>query len=195
MTGLPSRSPVMFLIVLSAFAFASASAYAHAYSSSVPSASAAAAAAAAAVNTTMPKLVYAKTSYPYTSTSKSIVDCGQGKSLFQITSLSLFPTSVQAGKNISIQLQYSSPVRVDNGTIVVKMTYNFMPLPTSVNLLCASATCPIEPGLHDGSTVQNIPVGLSGSLTSRITWLDTTNTQLLCIQVSVSIIAQKRLFF
>ena len=178
----------MFLIILSAFAFA----YAHAYSSSVPSASAA---AAAAVNTTMPKLTYAKTSYPYTSTSKSIVDCGQGKSLFQITSLSLFPTSVQAGKNISIQLQYSSPVRVDNGTIVVKMTYNFMPLPTSVNLLCASATCPIEPGLHDGSTVQNIPVGLSGSLTSRITWLDTANTQLLCIQVSVSIIAQKRLFF
>lgn len=122
----------------------------------------------------------------------SVTDCGQGKSIFQITELA-FPASLQAGATANLTLQYMAPVQVENGTITTKVTYNFIPLTPTTSLLCASASCPIEIGFHDGSTSVTVPTGLSGTIVSNIVWTDTAGSQLLCVQMSVKVTAQKLL--
>jgi hypothetical protein len=118
--------------------------------------------------------------------SASISDCGVGKSVFQITGLSLDPpTQAAAGDNVTLGLFYNSPVAVQNGTVKTSITYNFLPLSPSITSLCDSIPCPIDVGSHDGSSWYLMPSGLSGTLSSKIVWSDMNNNQLLCIQMSL----------
>ena len=127
------------------------------------------------------------------SAAASISDCGVGKSVFQITSLSLDPpTQAAAGDNVTLGLLYNSPVTVDNGTVTTSITYNFLPLSPSIAPLCDSVSCPIDVGPHDGSSWYLMPSGLSGTLSSKIVWSDMNNQQLLCIQMSLKAIASRK---
>ena len=115
--------------------------------------------------------------------SAAVKSCG---GLFTIDQLGLTPTTTaKAGDNVSLSLLYTSTVEVTTGSVTNSVTYNFIPLTPTVTDLCASTTCPITIGGHDGSSWSTMPSGLSGTISTRIVWKDGVGAQLLCIDMSL----------
>lgn len=120
----------------------------------------------------------------FASTFASVTNC-QPNSIFKITELVLDPpTTVVAGQNVSLILFYTSPMIVDSGTITTSVTYNFIPFTPTEAPLCASATCPITVGDHDGSSWFLVPTGVKGIITTKIVW-KAQGTELLCISINL----------
>lgn len=115
----------------------------------------------------------------------SITNCAPN-SVFQITQLALDPpTTVTAGQNVSLNLIYTTPVEINDGTVTTSITYNFLPITPTVEPLCTSTTCPILIGYHDASSWYLMPTGVRGTVTTKIVWTDVNNTQLLCISMTL----------
>ena len=125
-------------------------------------------------------LAFAATAYA------SIVNCGKSP-LFTIQTLELSPPDVIVpGENVTLTLLYNSPVTVTDGTVKTAITYSFIPITPTIAPLCDSVPCPIEPGLHDGSTSYPYPLGVSGKTTTTITWADMAAVELLCIKITLT---------
>ena len=117
----------------------------------------------------------------------TISNCGVNP-LFTITQLDQSPlTKVTAGQNVSLTLKYTSYAAVSAGTVTTAVTYNFIPFKPTVADLCTSVVCPLAPGDHDGSSILATPVGISGTVVSKITWNDQDGAQLLCITSTLSV--------
>lgn len=118
----------------------------------------------------------------------AVSNCGSDLSKFSITTLQQDPAdTIQAGQNLTLILKYSSFEEVTDGTVTTSITYNFIPLAPTLTSLCTSVICPLLPGEHDGSTSEVFPSGLSGSVTSKIVWKDTSGNELLCISSKLSV--------
>jgi len=126
---------------------------------------------------------------PWTTQQTKVTDCGGGKSVFTISALSLAPAQPVAGENVSLHLEYSVPagVTVTAGEARYAVTYNFIPLTPTVEPLCRNIPCPLSTGSYSNTTYMLWPSGLSGSLTTKITWVDPTAKQLLCINIVASV--------
>ena len=122
-----------------------------------------------------------------TSAVASISNCGSNPA-FTITALDQSPlTKVTAGQNVSLTLKYTSYTPVSAGTVTTAVTYNFIPFQPTVDDLCKSVACPLAPGDHDGSSSVVTPSGVSGSVSTTITWADADGKQLLCIKSTLSV--------
>jgi len=115
-----------------------------------------------------------------------VTDCTKDStSRFIINSLSLSPPDqVSPGENVTLGLIYTNPTLVTDGTVTTSVTYNFIPLTPTVEPLCKSVVCPLEPGQHDGGVSYAFPTGLSGSVVTKIVWT-VSNIQVLCIQITL----------
>ena len=122
-------------------------------------------------------------------TKTEITDCGEGKSLFSIQRLSLQPAQPVPGENVSLHLEYSVPagVTINGGEARYAVTYNFIPLSPTVEPLCKNIPCPLSTGTYSNITYMQWPSGLSGSLVTKITWVDVTARQLLCVQLTATL--------
>ena len=121
------------------------------------------------------------------SSIATITNCGSNPA-FTITALDQSPlTKVSAGQNVSLTLKYTSYVPVSAGTVTTAVTYNFIPFQPTVDDLCKSVVCPLAAGDHDGSSSVVTPSGVSGSVTTTITWADADGKQLLCIKSTLSV--------
>lgn len=121
------------------------------------------------------------------SVSATISNCGSNPA-FTITTLDQSPlTKVSAGQNVSLTLKYTSYAPVSAGTVTTAVTYNFIPFQPTVDDLCKSVVCPLAPGDHDGSSSVVTPSGVSGSVSTTITWADANGNQLLCIKSTLSV--------
>lgn len=119
------------------------------------------------------------------TTQTKISDCGGGKSLFSIKALSLAPAQPVAGENVSLHLEYTVPngLTVTGGEARYAVTYNFIPLTPTVEPLCRNIPCPLSTGSYSNTTYMLWPSGLSGSLNTKITWVDVNARQLLCVNI------------
>jgi hypothetical protein len=119
--------------------------------------------------------------------SSKIVDCSSASpEKFVINSLTLSADTVSPGDNVSLGLLYTNPSLVTDGTVTTTVTYNFIPLSPTVEPLCNSVPCPLEPGQHDGSSSIEVPTGISGSVVTKIIWT-VANIQVLCIQITIKV--------
>jgi len=119
--------------------------------------------------------------------SSKIVDCSSGNpEKFVINSLTLSADTVSPGDNVSLGLLYTNPSLVTDGTVTTTVTYNFIPLSPTTEPLCNSVPCPLEPGQHDGSSSIEVPIGISGTVVTKIIWT-VTNIQVLCIQITLRV--------
>jgi hypothetical protein len=122
-----------------------------------------------------------------------VSDCTKASaSRFTVQSLSLTPPDqVSPGENVTLSLIYTNPTLVTDGTVTTSVTYNFIPLTPTVEPLCKSVSCPLEPGQHDGGVSYNFPTGLSGSVVTKIVWT-VADIQVLCLQLTLKALQPRR---
>ena len=115
----------------------------------------------------------------------TVRDCGLGTSIFKINSVNLTPADPKPGESVALNLDYTVPsdVIVTGGQTRYDITYNFLPLAPTIEPLCQNIPCPLGPGTYLNSTYSTWPTGLSGTVNTKITWLDEVGTQLLCIGI------------
>jgi len=127
------------------------------------------------------------------SVDAKVVDCSSpsNPNRFIINSLSLTPPDeVSPGNNVSLGLFYTNPTLVTDGTVTTSVTYNFLPLTPTVEPLCNSVVCPLQPGQHDGSASFAFPTGLSGTVVTKIVWT-VADIQVLCLQITMRTLQNK----
>jgi len=121
----------------------------------------------------------------------SIVDCGAGKSLFQVNELGFWPDPPTPGQNASMSFLYTVPdgtPTIADGTATYGVTLNGIPFPASSDPLCDDTTnCPIVPGQYNLTSTDIFPAGISGKIVTTINWYDLAKTLLLCVQTVVRV--------
>lgn len=124
-----------------------------------------------------------------TLVSSTVTNCAVGKSLFTINSQGFAPDPPIVGQNATLWIDYSIPegISVSAGTAKYSMTFNGVPLPTSVKDLCTQIVCPQVNGTHNISSASIWNGGASGKIVSKIEWFDSSNTLLLCSQTTIKI--------
>jgi len=119
--------------------------------------------------------------------SAQISDCSNGKSVFSILGLGVWPEPAVPNENYTVSFAYSVPEPgFTGGTATYAATYNFLPITPTVEDLCLSVACPILPGLYNTSSSSNFP-DVSGSFAFKITWKDTAGAQLLCANIKTKV--------
>ena len=113
-------------------------------------------------------------------------DCSSGTSLFSLNTMSLDPPNPSPGDRVAFFLDYSVPTgtTVTDGTARYEVNYNFIPLSPTIQPLCSNIPCPLGPGRYTNTTYSTWPTGLSGSIRTRMAWLDPSGTMLLCTEIS-----------
>ena len=115
----------------------------------------------------------------------SVKDCGAGKAAFNIRELSISPTTVNPGDSLRLRMQYEVPqgLIVTGGTANYAVRYSFIPLSPTIEPLCSNIPCPLGPGIYTNETVTTWPTGLTGSVTTTITWKDDSSKLLACFAI------------
>lgn len=116
------------------------------------------------------------------SVSATVTDCGAGKSLFQIQDQSFSPEPPVANQPYDYWFTYVVPdgVSVTAGTTKYSLTLNGIPFTPQVDDLCTQTACPKEAGLHNESSTDTWPSGVSGKIVTKLEWFDSNGNLLLC---------------
>lgn len=122
----------------------------------------------------------------YAILNATLKDCSSGTSIFSLNSMSLDPPNPAPGDRVAFFLDYSVPTSttVTDGTARYEVNYNFIPLSPTIQPLCSNIPCPLGPGRYTNTTYSTWPTGLSGSIRTRMAWLDPSGTMLLCTEIS-----------
>ncbi len=122
----------------------------------------------------------------FSSSSSTVADCGQGKSLFTINSQGFSPEPPVANENATLWIDYTIPsgTNINAGTCVYSFTLNGIPFSPSKEDLCTQVTCPLVAGNYNLSSTSPWPSGISGKVVTKIEWYDESNNLLLCSQTT-----------
>lgn len=122
----------------------------------------------------------------FASTSASVADCGQGKSLFTILEQSFSPEPPVANQPYDYWFVYQVPdgLEVNAGTAKYSLSLNGIPFTPSVDDLCTQSACPKVAGIHNESSTDTWPSGVSGKVVTKLEWFDATGNLLLCSQTT-----------
>lgn len=122
--------------------------------------------------------------------SSIITDCGKGATKFVVDGLAYWPDPPIPGQNGTLSFLYTVPDGTDtitDGTAKYSLTLNGIPFPASTDPLCNDVPCPIVPGTFNLTSTSEFPTGVSGKISSKIQWYDTSNTELLCVDLTVRV--------
>ena len=122
--------------------------------------------------------------------SSTITDCGKGVTKFSIDGLAYWPDPPIPGQNGTLSFLYTVPdsvTSITDGTAKYSLSLNGIPLPATNDPLCDDVPCPIVPGTFNLTSTSEFPTGISGKITSKIQWYDTSNTELLCVDLTVRV--------
>lgn len=116
----------------------------------------------------------------------TVSDCGKGATAFTLGPLSVEPVNPVPGQNFTMKYQYTVPtaMTVTGGISKYSVTYNFIPFSPTTEPLCNIIPCPLSAGTYTNATTRVWPSGLSGTLTSQISWQNENSVALLCIAIS-----------
>jgi hypothetical protein len=122
----------------------------------------------------------------YAVLNATLKDCSSGTSVFSVNTMSLDPPNPSPGQQVAFFLDYTVPTgtTVTDGTARYELTYNFIPLSPTIQPLCSNIPCPLGPGNYKNTTWSTWPTGLSGTIISRMKWLDPSGTMLICTEIS-----------
>jgi hypothetical protein len=122
----------------------------------------------------------------FADASVSVKDCAATFSLFKVTSLSVAPVNPASGDPFDLHMEWTVPegVTVADGTAKYSVTLNYIPFSPSVEPLCQDIPCPMGPGSYTNTTTSTWPSGVTGSLTTKMEWLDPAGSTLACVAIS-----------
>jgi hypothetical protein len=110
-----------------------------------------------------------------------VENCGSSSDVFTITKLGLDPVTPVVGMNLTMTMDYTVPVEINDGTAHYSCVLNGLPVADSRDPICKDTQCPITVGEHTSFSTINYP-NFSGKLDCKTTWtLD--NQQLLCVRM------------
>ena len=120
------------------------------------------------------------------SSSATVADCGQGKSLFKIQDQSFSPEPPVGDQPYDYWFTYVVPdgVTVNAGTAKYSLTLNGIPFTPSTEDLCSQTSCPKTSGFYNESSTDTWPAGVSGKVVTKLEWFDAAGTLLLCSQTT-----------
>ncbi len=118
----------------------------------------------------------------FSSSISTVTDCGAGKSIFQIQEQSFSPEPPVANEAYDYWFTYIVPdgVTVDAGTAKYSLSLNGIPFTPSTEDLCTQTACPKTAGLHNESSTDTWPSGISGKVVTKLEWFDANGNLLLC---------------
>lgn len=119
----------------------------------------------------------------------TVSNCGEGKSVFKVSDLSIAPVDPAPGANFSLQMTYTVPdgVVVTGGTAEYDVTWNFIPFEPTVEPLCQNIPCPLEAGTYTNTSVSAWPTGISGLLNTQMKWIDSDGSLLACVGIDATL--------
>jgi hypothetical protein len=124
----------------------------------------------------------------------SIKNCGNEGSQLQITELKLVPDPPIRGKPFELVLKTNNNgANINQGTITTSLSLNFIPFAPSITPLCDDINCPIASGFNDFSKTATWPDTVTGAISSKVVWKDSSNTDLLCVQINTKVINTNKL--
>jgi hypothetical protein len=119
------------------------------------------------------------------ASSISVKDCAPG-SIFRISAVDFSPAAPVPAQNGTLHTVYDVPVQVDAGSARYSCTLNGLPVYDEKFDLCSQTACPIGVGTHDDHSISAVPA-TSGKVACKINWYNTAGTQLLCVQMSMTL--------
>ena len=121
--------------------------------------------------------------------ANTVKDCSSGTSLFKFTSGSLLPDPTVPGQDSSLTINAELPdgTNVADGTAKYTYSLNGIPFSPETDPLCGQVTCPLLPGPYTNTTTSVFPTGVSGKIVTKIQWYDTSNTLLLCTEITTRV--------
>lgn len=116
----------------------------------------------------------------------SVNDCGAGKSVFTIQSVSLDPPTPVPGQDMTLTLDYTVPADtiVSGGETEYDITWNYIPFEPSYEPLCQNIPCPLGPGRYKNQSTSVWPDSVSGYIVSQMKWTDEAGRLLLCVEIA-----------
>lgn len=114
----------------------------------------------------------------------SVRDCGNGLGRAALLSIDSTPAQPKAGQNVTLSVVYDLPApAVTSGTATYSYAINNIPFsPTTVDL-CTQTACPIEPGVHNETSVSEFP-SISGKIVTQIAWHDQDGELVWCVETT-----------
>jgi hypothetical protein len=111
-------------------------------------------------------------------------DCGDGLGRAALISIDSSPAQPKAGDNVTLSVIYDLPEpAITSGIAIYSYAINNIPFsPTSVDL-CTQTACPIEPGIHNETSVSAFP-SISGKVVAQIAWYDQQDELVWCVESS-----------
>jgi hypothetical protein len=122
--------------------------------------------------------------------SSTITDCGKTNALFVVDGLAYWPDPPVPGQNGTLSFLYTVPdgtEAITDGSAKYSITLNGIPFPATTDPLCDDVPCPLVPGTFNLTSTSEFPTGVSGKISSKIQWYDTSKTELLCVDLTVRI--------
>jgi uncharacterized membrane protein YgcG len=123
------------------------------------------------------------------ASSITLKDCSGGASFFKVKSLDFSPVNPVRGQNGTLHTLYDVPMTVESGTTKYVCSLNGLPVFSETYDLCSQTACPITGGTHDDYSTSAVP-DTSGKVSCTIDWRDSAGSQLLCVQMIMTLTSQ-----
>ncbi len=120
--------------------------------------------------------------------SAIIKSCSSTNSKFDLQSVSLTPDPPIRGQPVELSVDFINPGdTVLSGTVDTSVSINYIPFPSQTTPLCEYTECPIVYGEQTRSSKTTWPDNVSGRISTKMVWKDSSDNELLCIQLLTSV--------
>lgn len=120
--------------------------------------------------------------------SATIKSCSSANSKFELYAVSLKPDPPIRGQSVELSVDFTNPGDpIVDGNVMTSISLNYIPLPSQTTPLCEYTECPIVFGQQLRTSKTIWPDNVSGRISSKIVWKDSSDNELLCIQLLTSV--------
>ncbi len=122
------------------------------------------------------------------SVAATVKSCSSSNAAFTVQSLSLKPDPPVRGQPVELVVEFTNPgAVVTDGKVDTSISINYIPFPSQTTPLCEYTECPIESGSQIRSATSTWPSNVSGRISSKMVWKDSSDNELLCIQILTTV--------
>ena len=112
--------------------------------------------------------------------------CDKSPYLLHVSDIRINPQNeVVPGQIVTLNVNYSTPILVTEGTSKTSIRYGGIALPSFKQSICDLTTCPIQPGKHNFTYNFQYPRGFPGRTKTSIMWYDANSTVFLCLSITL----------
>jgi hypothetical protein len=113
----------------------------------------------------------------------TLKDCGNPTTdQAGITGFGFSPSNPVAGDPTELWVAYDLKSAITGGSAKYSITLNGIPFPATNDDLCTQTTCPKDIGSYNETSKSTFPSGVSGKISSKITWTNQNDQPVWCVE-------------